>query len=86
MGGSNIWVMSTSLIQIHTSDRFCGRVFAVDFGLFMLMIALSNYCVGYGLDHVGMTARELAAVLGGLLALPGFLWVIAQRVWAQSSA
>ena len=35
-GGSTNWVFSTTLLQIHTEDRFRGRVFAAELGLFML--------------------------------------------------
>src|SRR5579863_8907359 len=31
-GGSTVWVFSTTLLQLHTEDRFRGRVFAADLG------------------------------------------------------
>ena len=83
MGGSNIWVMSTSLLQLNTSDLVRGRVFSLDFGLLMLMIAVSNYVVGQGLDSWGFTARQLAAALGGVMVIPGILWIGAQRLWGS---
>ncbi len=79
MGASNIWVMSTSLLQINTSDHVRGRVFSVDFGVFMLMIAISNYLMGLGLDTWGFTARQLAAGLGFVMIVPGILWMVALR-------
>ena len=85
MGASNIWVMSTSLLQINTSDHVRGRVLSVDFGLFMLMIAISNYLMGLGLDTWGLTARQLAAGLGFVMIVPGVLWMVALRQW-QSGA
>jgi len=30
MGGSTVWVFSTTLLQLHTENRFRGRVFAAD--------------------------------------------------------
>lgn len=75
MGGSNIWVMSTTLLQLNTADRFRGRVFALDFGLNMLTASASNYFVGLGLDTWKFTARQLAAALGFVLLVPGFLWL-----------
>jgi len=83
MGGSNIWVISTTLLQLNVSDRFRGRVFAVDFGLNMLVAAVSNYLVGVGLDHWGLSARELAAGLGGMLLIPALLWLPAQAKWGK---
>lgn len=85
MGGSNIWVMSTALLQLNVADRFRGRVFALDFGLMMLMSAASNYLVGAGLDTWRLSPRELAAVMGVALMVPVTLWLPAQAVWAGSS-
>lgn len=85
-GSSNIWVMSTSLLQINTSDQVRGRVFALDFGLLMLMIAVSNYVVGHGLDVWGFTPRELAAALGLLMIVPGVLWIGSRKFWRQPAA
>ncbi len=85
MGGSNIWVMSTTLLQINTSDHVRGRVFSIDFGLLMLMIAISNYLMGQGLDSWGFTARQLAAALGVVMVIPGILWIGAQRLWGSEA-
>ena len=86
MGGSNAWVMSTSLLQINTPDRVRGRVFSLDFGLFMLTIAVSNYVMGLGLDTWGLTARQLAAGLGFAMIVPGILWMAGLRRWTRDSA
>jgi len=86
MGASNIWVMSTSLLQLNTSDLVRGRVFSLDFGLLMLMIAISNYVVGRGLDIWGFTPRELAAALGLLMIVPGVLWIGTRKFWKEQAA
>jgi MFS family permease len=86
MGGSNIWVMSTALLQMNAADRFSGRVFALDFGMNSLMAATSTYLVGMGLDTWGWTARELAATLGLVMLIPGVLWLPAQAVWGKRIA
>ena len=82
MGGSNVWVMSTSLLQINTPDNVRGRVFSLDFGLLMLAIAASNYVMGLGLDTWGLTARQLAAGLGFVMTIPGILWILGLRRFA----
>ena len=41
MGGSTVWVFSTTLLHLNTEDRFRGRVFAADFGLNMLAASLA---------------------------------------------
>ena len=83
MGGSNIWVVATTLIQLNVSDRLRGRVFAVDFGLNMLTAAASNYLVGVGLDRWRLSARQLAAGLGAVLLVPALLWLPAQAKWGK---
>jgi MFS family permease len=86
MGGSNIWVMTTSLLQLNTPDHVRGRVFSLDFGLLMLMIAVSNYIMGLGLDTWGFTARQLAAGLGLVMIVPGVLWMLGLRRWTARAA
>lgn len=83
MGASNIWVMSTTLLQLNVSDRFRGRVFALDFGMNMLAASASNYFVGVGLDTWKFTGRQIAATLGVVLMVPGLLWLPAQATWAE---
>jgi predicted MFS family arabinose efflux permease len=81
-GGSNVWVMSTTLLQLNTADRFRGRVFALDLGMIMLAAAGANYLLGVGFDNWGLGARRLAAAMGVALILPGVLWLPVQARWA----
>jgi predicted MFS family arabinose efflux permease len=83
LGSSNVWVMSTTLLQLNAADRFRGRVFALDFGMLMLMIAVSNFVIGKGLDDWGFGPRQLAGALGLMILIPGFLWLLAQARWAH---
>jgi hypothetical protein len=84
-GGSNVWVVSTSLLQLNVADRFRGRVFAVDYGLNVLLASGSNYVMGIGLDTWGLGARQLAAGLGAFLMIPSLLWLAAQATWAKEA-
>lgn len=83
VGGSTIWVMSTTLLQLNTSDRFRGRVFALELGMNMLAVSGSNYVIGMALDIWKLTPRQLAAALGVALMIPGLLWLPAQATWAD---
>ena len=85
MGGSNVWVVSTTLLQMHTSDRFRGRVFAVDFGMNMLTASGSNYAVGVGLDVFKLGPRQLAQTLGMVLLHPAALWLALQSRWCRNN-
>jgi predicted MFS family arabinose efflux permease len=77
-GGSTVWVFSTTLLQLHTEDRFRGRVFAADLGFSMLTIAIGGYICGRLLDY-GITARTVATSTGLLMLIPAALWGLAMR-------
>src|ERR1700724_4371978 len=78
MGGSTIWVFSTTLLQLHTDDRFRGRVFAADVGFSMLTIAIGAYVAGRFLD-AGISARVVASCTGLIMLAPAALWALAMR-------
>jgi predicted MFS family arabinose efflux permease len=69
MGGSTVWVFSTTLLQLHTEDRFRGRVFAADLGLGSLTFAVTAYLAGRFLD-AGISARMVATGTGLLMLVP----------------
>lgn len=77
-GGSTVWVFSTTLLQLHTDDRFRGRVFAADLGFSMLTIAGGAYVCGRFLD-AGVAARTVATWTGLLMVIPATLWALATR-------
>ena len=86
MGGSTVWVFSTTLIQLHTEDRFRGRVFSADLGFSMLTIAAGAYLCGRLLD-AGIAARTVATATGLIMLLPAALWLWsmrASRPWGGS--
>jgi predicted MFS family arabinose efflux permease len=85
MGGSTVWVFSTTLLQLHTEDRFRGRVFAADLGFSMLTIAVGAYLCGHFLDW-GISARTVATCTGLIMLLPAALWALAMRTWKDEPA
>ncbi len=78
-GGSTVWVFSTTLLQLHTDDRFRGRVFSTDLGFSMLTIAAGAYLCGRLLD-AGIAARTVATYTGLVILIPATLWTLAMRV------
>jgi hypothetical protein len=78
-GSSTNWVFSTTLLQIYTTDRFRGRVFAADYGLCMLGISASSYLAGVAIDF-GVSARAFAMLIGGVMLLPAAGWAFALLV------
>jgi MFS family permease len=84
-GGSTIWVFSTTLLQLHTDDRFRGRVFAADLAFVMLTIAVGAYLCGRFLDW-GTSARVVATAVGILMLAPAALWAWAMRAGKAGQA
>jgi predicted MFS family arabinose efflux permease len=85
MGGSTVWVFSTTLLQLHTDDRFRGRVFSADLGFSMLTIAAGAYLCGRLLDS-GVSARMVATCTGLVMLIPAVLWALAMRVGMERTA
>ncbi len=79
MGGSTIWVFSTTLLQLLVPDSLRGRVFAAELALLTLAMTISNFLTGWALDSLGFSPRTLAAMLGGLCFFPGSAWTLLQR-------
>ncbi|MGC2794718.1 MAG: hypothetical protein WA899_22065, partial [Candidatus Sulfotelmatobacter sp.] len=84
-GGSTVWVFSTTLLQLHTDDRFRGRVFSADLGFSMLTIAAGAYFCGRLLD-AGVAARTVATWTGLVMLVPAALWTLAMRVNSEPIA
>jgi hypothetical protein len=74
-GGSTVWVFSTTLLQLHTEDRFRGRVFSADLGLGSLTFAVTAYLAGYFLD-LGFSARTVATSTGVLMLIPATILAV----------
>jgi MFS family permease len=85
MGGSTVWVFSTTLLQLHTEDRFRGRVFAADLGLGSLTFAVTAYLAGVFLD-VGISVRTVATGTGLLMLVPAAILAWALGVGRASRA
>lgn len=74
IGGSIQWVFSTTLLQQIVPDQFRGRVFAAEMTLLTLILSLSTYFTGLGLDR-GVDPRLLTMRLALIFLLPGIFWV-----------
>jgi|HubBroStandDraft_1064217.scaffolds.fasta_scaffold03786_6 MFS family permease len=85
MGGSTVWVFSTTLLQLHTEDRFRGRVFAADLGMGSLTFAVTAYLAGLFLD-AGISVRTVATGTGLLMLVPAAILGWALRVGRISKA
>jgi len=75
MASNVLWVFSSTLLQLSVPDTYRGRVFAADFALFTVVMAVSTFLTGWGVDHGAVTPRSMAALLGALLCLIGLGWL-----------
>ena len=83
-GGSTVWVFSTTLLQLHTEDRFRGRVFSADLGMASLTFASTAYLCGRFLDF-GYSVRTVATGVGFAMLVPATLLVLALRGYARKA-
>ena len=84
-GGSTVWVFSTTLLQLHTEDRFRGRVFAADLGLGSFTFAVTAYLAGRFLD-AGISARTVATGTGLVMLFPAAILAWALRLGRSRTA
>jgi MFS family permease len=85
-GGSIQWVFSTVLVQTAVPNRFLGRVFALEQSLLTLAMAVSTYLTGWSLDHAGLSAQQVASLLGIGFLIPGLAWWAIQKRLDRSEA
>lgn len=78
IGGSIQWVFSTTLLQKLVPNEFRGRVFAAEMALLTLVLSLSTYFTGVGLDN-GTDPRLLTTRLALLFLVPGTFWTLYYR-------
>lgn len=82
-GGSMVWVFSNILLYMNTEDKFRGRVFAVDLGLFTVVASISSYVCGRAID-LGVGARAAAFAVGVAMLLPAFAWAVSMcTLWSM---
>ena len=85
MGGSVLWVYSTTLLQGAVEDEYRGRVFAAELALITATLALSNYLTGEALDRFHVSPRVVAVALGTFFILPGLVWFATRRFWDREN-
>ena len=84
-GTSNVWVFSSTLLQLNTDDRFRGRVFAAELSLTMLVLSSVSFVAGLVLDR-GVSPRALVFAAGLFMLVPFTAWTLAQKLWRDHAA
>jgi MFS family permease len=76
MASNILWVFSSTLLQLSVPDAYRGRVFATDFALLTILMALSTFIAGWAVDQPGLGPRTVTTLLGGILFIPALLWLL----------
>ncbi|MBX7099789.1 MAG: MFS transporter [Myxococcaceae bacterium] len=74
-GISTQWTFSGSLIALWAPDRIRGRIYALDFMAYTVMMAISAWLTGRALDRTHLQPREAMQVLTVILVLPLAVWL-----------
>ncbi len=69
-----IWVFSTSLLHMEADNRFLGRVFSIEMAGLTLVMAASNWFVGFASDSWGNSPQDIAGYFALFFLAPGVLW------------
>jgi MFS family permease len=72
LGGGAQWTLSSYGLQRLVPDRILGRIFAFDFMLITVSLAVSATATAWAADRFG--ARPTVAVLGGVAVLWAAIW------------
>ena len=83
MGGSINWTYSDVLLQMTVPDRFLGRVFALDLGIFTLAMSASVWLTGATLNSPSANPNVLLLALAAASLISLGVWTMSLR-WQAS--
>jgi len=84
-GGSNIWVFSTTMLQMQAEDKFRGRVFSADYAFFVVAMSATSYAAGVASD-MGAHVRTITMATGLLVLIPAAAWAfLALPKWKSAA-
>jgi predicted MFS family arabinose efflux permease len=78
LGGSALWVASTTYWQRHVSDAFRGRVYAMEFMGMTLAVSLGGLATGFLYDATGSLEQTVWFVCAAVV-LGGVAWTVSAR-------
>jgi hypothetical protein len=83
MGANNLWVDSTSLMQLRTEEWIKGHVFALELTLYTMAEGGSALAAGWLFDEAGLGVRQVCLGLAGLAGLLALLWLLYALVFRK---
>ena len=74
MGGGTLWVFTSQLLLQLVPEHIRGRVFATEYALLTLSMAMSAGLAGWSLDQSTLAISGLLTWMSGAILVPGALW------------
>ncbi len=76
LGGGTLWVFSTQLLLNNTPEHIRGRIFATEYAMATLCMALSAGTTGWALEQITVGIPFLLTLMSALVFIPGTFWAI----------
>ena len=89
VGGSMIWVVSGTLGQMESDNAYRGRVFAIEFGVFTLLLSVTAAGASSLVERYGWSVRDIARASAVAMGVPLGLWtwvLLRRAAWQASRA
>ncbi len=71
-----VWVFSTALLHMEADNRFLGRIFSIEMAGLTLIMAASNWFVGFASDSWGDSPQIIAGYFSLFFLVPGIFWTL----------
>jgi len=71
-----VWVFSTALLHMEADNRFLGRIFSIEMAGLTLIMAASNWFVGFASDSWGNSPQVIAGYFSLFFLVPGIIWTL----------
>lgn len=83
VGLAALWVFSSSLLQLEAAQQFHGRIFSIEIGLAMMLMAASGFLAGALIDR-GIPLDHVVLGFSSVALLPAAIWgVVVYRTHAN---
>jgi hypothetical protein len=76
VGANNLWIDSTSLVQLRTEEWIKGHVAALELTVYTLCEGASAFAAGWLFDGAGLAVRQVCLGLSGAAAALALLWLL----------
>jgi predicted MFS family arabinose efflux permease len=75
MGSSCMWIYSTLILQLQVPNALLGRILALEMAMFTITDTASGLFGGVAYDVLGLSTRQVCAIMTVLAGVVTLLWV-----------